>query len=373
MSSIKKKVFVGLSGGVDSSVSAALLKEAGYDVTGAFIKVWQPDWIPCSWREERRDAMRVAAKLGIPFITFDLQKEYKKEVADYMFREYKSGKTPNPDVMCNKYVKFGAFYDKARKMGADFIATGHYAQIHVARNIKHVTRNSKMLRATRYTLHTAIDTTKDQSYFLWTLNHEILAHTLFPIGGYKKSEVRALAKKFELFTFLKKDSQGLCFIGKLKMKEFLSHYIKTKSGDVLDENGKIIGRHDGAEFFTLGERHGFVVFPKSSNDAPLYVVSKDTMKNTITVSQKIDIEKAGSHQKIFLSEFNWISGVLPKVGASYNALIRYRSISKKVKILKINSKKVLLHFDKPDNTITPGQSCVIYEGNTCLGGGIISF
>jgi tRNA-specific 2-thiouridylase len=343
-----------LSGGVDSSVSAALLKQAGYDVTGVFIKVWQPDFLPCSWREERRDAMRVAAKLGIPFLTFNLEKEYKKDVVDYMIREYKAGRTPNPDVMCNKYVKFGAFYKKARAMGADFVATGHYARI----------KSGNLL--------VAADNEKDQSYFLWTIPRDILKHTFFPIGGYKKSEVRALAKKFGLFTSEKRDSQGLCFVGKLDMKEFLSHYIKPKKGKVLDERGETIGYHDGAWFLTLGERHGFTVTKKSPNDPVLYVVGKDVKKNTVTVSPLEFVSAKNNGQTVTLSDVNWISGILPKKGKKLNARSRYRAKLSACVIEKTSSKEAKLYFLKPDVTITPGQSSVLYEGEACLGGGIIN-
>ncbi len=217
----KKKVFVGLSGGVDSSVSAALLQSQGYDVFGVFIKVWQPDFYECTWKEDRLDAMRVCAKLNIPFYTLDLEKEYKKEVVDYMIEEYKNGRTPNPDVMCNKYIKFGGFFDWAMSQGADFVATGHYARL----NKEHE-------------LVAGRDSNKDQSYFLWTLTKEQLSKTLFPVGDIEKTEVRKLAKKFGLPTAEKKDSQGLCFIGKVDMAEFLHHFIETKPGPVLNDKVK---------------------------------------------------------------------------------------------------------------------------------------
>lgn len=377
----KTRVFVGLSGGVDSSVSAALLKAAkpnnfeklfgrptpkgfrGYDVTGVFIKVWQPDFLPCSWREERRDAMRVAAKLGIPFLTFDLEKEYKKEVVDYMIREYKAGRTPNPDVMCNKYVKFGAFYKKARAMGADFVATGHYARA-----------KTYNLQPTTYNLLAARDSEKDQSYFLWTIPQDVLAHTLFPIGGYKKREVRALAKKFGLFTSEKKDSQGLCFVGKLDMKEFLSHYIKSKKGKVLSGKGETIGFHDGACFLTLGERHGFTITKKSPNDSVMYVIDKDIKKNTVTVGQSQPLlanSKKDKGQIVELSDTNWIFGIPPKVGKKLEARPRYRATLMPCVVREVSRGKITLKFLKQDLTITPGQSCVLYDGEVCLGGGII--
>ncbi len=364
------KVFVGLSGGVDSSVSAALLKQAGYNVTGVFIKVWQPDFLPCSWREERRDAMRVAAKLGIPFLTFDLEKEYKRDVLDYMIREYKAGRTPNPDVMCNKYVKFGAFFKKARKMGANYVATGHYSKVK-SEKLKAKSKEEQKLLSTTYNLLTAADATKDQSYFLWTLNQETLSKTLFPIGGYKKNEVRALAKRFGLFTSEKKDSQGLCFVGKLDMKEFLSRYIKPKRGEVLNEKGKVIGHHDGSSFFTLGERRGFTVVDKNFRDKPLFVISKDVSKNTITVKAKNEVVKPYVDKQITLSETNWILGKDPDVKKKYLGRPRYRAELVSCKLKKNKRRKYIVSLCERDDTIAPGQSFVLYDKEVCLGGGVI--
>lgn len=349
MKSQGKKVFVGMSGGVDSSVSAALLKKAGYDVTGVFIKVWQPDWFKCTWREDRQDAMRVAAQLEIPFITLDLEKEYKREVVDYMIAEYKAGRTPNPDVMCNRYVKFGGFYNWAVKQGADFVATGHYARI----------ENGKLMMGD--------DQNKDQTYFLWTLTKEQLEHTLFPVGNIEKPEVRKLAKKFKLFTADKKDSQGLCFIGKIDVKEFLSHYISEKRGDVLSADGKIIGYHDGAFFYTIGERHGFTITKKTPHDEPYYVFAKDIEKNTISVSPKTpEGELPNGRTTLPLREVNWIGGQAP-VGKKLMARSRYREALQEVTINNEN----FVTFSKPQFTISPGQSLVIYDDKECLGGGII--
>ncbi|MEK7175242.1 MAG: tRNA 2-thiouridine(34) synthase MnmA, partial [Patescibacteria group bacterium] len=242
----KKIVFVGISGGVDSAVSAALLKEQGYDVVGVFIKTWHPDFLPCNEEEERRDAMRVAAHLDIPFLTFDFEEVYKKSVADYMIQEYKIGRTPNPDVMCNKEVKFGAFFERAISMGADFVAMGHYAQISTeventeVRPLEYPRSDLCILTSV---LKKGLDPSKDQSYFLWNLKQEQLSKILFPIGNLKKNEVRKLAKKFNLPVAQKKDSQGLCFLGAIDIKEFLKHYIKSKKGKVLNEKGEIIGFH----------------------------------------------------------------------------------------------------------------------------------
>ncbi|MFA6341058.1 MAG: tRNA 2-thiouridine(34) synthase MnmA [Candidatus Paceibacterota bacterium] len=343
-----KKVYVGMSGGVDSSVSALLLKKAGYDVTGVFIKVWQPEFFECTWRQDRLDAMRVCAKLDIPFITLDLEKEYKKEVVDYMISEYKLGRTPNPDVMCNKYVKFGGFFDFAMKQGADYVATGHYARID-----------------DRCRLLAGRDKNKDQSYFLWTLWQRQLSKTLFPIGDMDKPEVRRLADKYGLSTALKKDSQGLCFIGKIDIKDFLKNYIKEKKGKVLDISGKVIGEHSGAFYLTIGQRHGFTVTKKTPNDSPYYIISKDVNKNTITVSQ--DELKKRDTKIIKISDLNWTLGEAPELSKKYSARIRYRQPLEECVI----KKGFELHFTNPQNAITPGQSAVIYDGEICLGGGII--
>lgn len=342
-----------MSGGVDSSVSAALLKQQGYDVTGVFIKVWQPEWLAdtsvCTWREDRLDAMRVAAQLDIPFITLNLEKEYKEEVVDYMIREYKAGRTPNPDVMCNRFVKFGGFYSWAMKHGADFVATGHYAQV----------KDGQLVMGD--------DQNKDQTYFLWTLTKQQLEHVLFPVGNIEKPEVRKLAKKFGLATAEKKDSQGLCFIGKIDIKEFLSHYMQEKRGDVLDEEGRVIGFHDGAFFYTIGERHGFTITEKTPNDEPYYVVAKDVEKNTLTVSFK---EKREGGKEIRLENVNWI-GEVPQAGKKYMARSRYREQLQEVSILTKNN-EFFVTFATPQYTLSPGQSLVVYLGKVCLGGGIIS-
>ncbi|TAK57123.1 tRNA 2-thiouridine(34) synthase MnmA, partial [Patescibacteria group bacterium] len=335
----RKKVYVGMSGGVDSSVSAALLKKSGYDVTGVFIKVWQPEWFKCTWREDRLDAMRVAAKLDIPFITLDLEKEYKKEVVDYMIAEYKAGRTPNPDVMCNKYVKFGGFYKWAMAQGADFVATGHYAQI-------------QKLSTKNYQLSTGSDQNKDQSYFLWTLTADQLAHTLFPVGGMEKPQVRKYAEKFGLANALKKDSQGLCFIGKVDVKDFLKRYIEPKRGDVLSSDGAVIGFHDGATFLTIGERHGFTITKKGTNDEAYYVISKDVIKNTITVSPVSEIKESGSAtSKVQLTQVNIINPSEIKSNHSYTARARYRQELVECKIITYSGNTMEVGFYTPQENI----------------------
>jgi tRNA-specific 2-thiouridylase len=345
-----KKVFVGLSGGVDSAVSAALLKYAGYDVTGVFIKVWQPDFAPCTWREERRDAMRVALALDVPFLFLDLEEEYKKGVADKMIEEYKKGRTPNPDVLCNREVKFGAFWREAKKLGADYIATGHYAQIDTAARLVE-----------------GADSEKDQSYFLWTLTPEDLKHVLFPIGHLKKTEVRELAKKFKLPVAEKKDSQGICFIGEVSMDEFLSHYTVSKPGKVLNVKGETIGSHKGALYYTIGERHGFEVTRKKSEDGAYYVVGKDMLRNTITVSNVDEEIVEASPKKILIKKANWITE--PKE-ALLEARIRYRGRRVPVELM-LEGKHLTVEFSEPQRGLSLGQSIVLYQGRVVLGGAIM--
>lgn len=356
----KTKVFVGVSGGVDSSVALALLQKAGYDVTGVFLKVWSPDFLPCEWRDERRSAMRVCATLGVPFLTLDCEKEYKEMVVDYMLSEYKAGRTPNPDVFCNKYVKFGVFLKKALSLGADLLATGHYAQVEK--------------REEGYVLKEAVDEDKDQSYFLSQLGQHELSHALFPIGHLKKSEVRRYAHEYNLPTAEKKDSQGLCFIGKVDMKEFLKHYIETKPGNVLDGAGNIIGTHEGSPLYTIGERHGFVVAKKTDHDAPLFVVSKDIVQNTITVAPRgvlgLNVPPQSAEKEIGLSDVHWISGVEVDLGKTYGVRFRYRQ-EKVVSSLVKKADGYVVQPSKTQDDVAGGQVAVIYDGNVCVGAGIV--
>ena len=391
----KKVVFVGLSGGVDSAVSAALLKEQRYEVVGVFIKTWHPDFLVCNEEEERRDAMRVAAFLDIPFLTFDLADVYKKEVADYMIHEYKMGRTPNPDVMCNKEVKFGAFLKKALSMGADYVATGHYAQnkkqllshgSHSNLNVVNEPNIAYAEESTAFYLEKGVDPTKDQSYFLWTLKQEQLKKIIFPIGDFKKTKVRKLAKKFNLPVAEKKDSQGICFLGAVDLKEFLKHYIKSKKGKVLNEAGEEIGYHDGVVFHTLGERHGFTITKKTPKDGAYYVVGKNVKKNILFVSQNKNLKnscafalgdkRTGNPRRLNFSDFcldlentNWINEI-PKPNKNYTAQIRYHGefLSCQIKCSTPSVAQVI--FNKPV-LVAPGQSCVIYNKDVCLGGGVV--
>ncbi len=349
-----KKIYVAMSGGVDSSVAAALLQRGGYDVTGVFIKTWYPKWFKCSWQEDRRDAMRVAAHLGIPFKTYDLSREYKKAVVDYMVREYKAGRTPNPDVMCNRHVKFDAFFRRAVRDGADLIATGHYARF----------KNGRFF--------TAKDKNKDQTYFLWNVKHSVLDKTLFPIGDYTKPEVRKLAKKFGLVTAGKQESMGLCFMTEITARDFLKHYIKPKKGRVVNDKNKIIGEHDGAFFFTIGQRHGFTITDKTPHDQPYYVVGKDIKKNILFVSQKRD-EKKHYTREVVIAHCNWLVDIKKLVASRQKlaARIRYRQPLQKISHLTIHATRYTLHFTRAQRAVTPGQSLVLYSGSQLLGGGII--
>lgn len=356
----KQKVFVGVSGGVDSSVALALLQKEGYDVTGVFLKVWSPDFLPCEWRDERRSAMRVCATLGVPFLTLDCEKEYKEMVVDYMLSEYKAGRTPNPDVFCNKYVKFGVFLKKALEMGARAVATGHYAQIDT--------------NGYEWMLKEAEDKEKDQSYFLSQLGQYELSHALFPIGHLKKSDVRKLARSFNLPTAEKKDSQGLCFIGKVDMKEFLKHYITVKPGDVLNEKKEKIGVHEGSELYTIGERHGFTITTKTDHDAPLFVVSKNVAQNTITVAPRGTLgEKVSPTSEVGevkLEEMHWIAGSQADLRETYGIRFRYRQEKVESQIIKKDT-EYIIRPRKPQDDVASGQTAVVYDGDICVGAGVV--
>lgn len=340
-------VFVGLSGGVDSAVSAALLKKQGYTVVGAFIKIWQPEFTECTWREDRLDAMRVCVALGIPFKEVDLSEEYKKHVVEEMIAGYAKGITPNPDVLCNRHIKFGPFWKWAKEEGADLIATGHYARIGKKEG------KPVLLRG--------IDSGKDQSYFLYQLTEEDLSHTLFPIGEMKKSHVRLEARMFDLPVADKKDSQGLCFVGEVSIKDFLERFITVEKGPVVDMDGKVIGEHEGAALYTVGQRHGFSV-QENAEKVQYYIVGIDIASNTLRVSQN---REDAATKEISLVDVRWI-GDTPKLPDTFQMQARYHETPINAEIdenLRVTFKEV--------HIAAPGQSLVIYSGDQCLGGGII--
>jgi tRNA-specific 2-thiouridylase len=351
-----KKVYVGLSGGVDSGTSAALLKERGYDVTGVFIKIWQPEFIECTWREDRLDALRICAALDIPFCEIDLSDEYKKDVVDAMVADYEKGITPNPDVLCNEKIKFGAFMRWAIAQGADAVATGHYAQIGE--------------RGSQTILLRGLDAAKDQSYFLHRLSSDQLSRVMFPIGGMHKSDVRDAARRFGLPVAEKPDSQGLCFVGDVSMRDFLRRYISLESGPIFDMNGAIVGEHEGAALYTIGQRHGFTIANTSTGGAH-YVVAIDTEKNTLTVSSDRD---DASRKTVRLRDTHWI-GATPAFPIRVSVQTRYHETPVPAEISQEGS-DTSCTFDTP-HIASPGQSLVIYlpaqagDADICLGGGII--
>lgn len=347
MTKLRKKIFVGLSGGVDSSVSALLLKQKGYDVTGVFIKGWQPDWIPCTWKIDRVSAMRTAAYLDIPFITLDLEKQYKDKVVSYLLEEYSKGNTPNPDMLCNREIKFGSFLNWAIKNGADYVATGHYAKV-----------EDEML-------YEGADKEKDQSYFLSQLTQNELCRILFPLSDIKKNEVREIAKKNNLPVATRKDSQGICFVGDLSMKEFLTKELNPKKGEVVNTQGEVIGEHDGAILYTIGERHGFKLFGTEKGSESMFVISKDIDSNIIVVGDKKD-EKENLRNSFKVRELSLTKEIDLSSVKNLSVRLRYRSEKISCKVLDENIIKL-----SKNAIVAPGQFAVFYEGNMCMGGGII--
>ena len=338
------RVYVGMSGGVDSSVTAALLVEQGCDVTGVYMKNWSQDLpgMKCPWAEDLADAKRVAVQLGIDFKVFDFEKEYKQKVVDYMTDEYQAGRTPNPDIMCNQEIKFKLFLDTALEDGADMIATGHYAR----------TKDGRLFRAK--------DENKDQTYFLYRVTSEALTKTMFPLGGYLKKEVRQMAEERNLWTATKRESMGVCFVGNVGMREFLSQYITTKPGDIIDkQTGKTVGHHDGAIFYTIGQRHGLDV----GGGLPYYVVSKDMDKNEVYVSRNLQDSEL-VRDRVTLEQLHWIDRAPV---SEFHARIRHRG-----QLLLAHLDGDTLVLSQPERALTPGQSVVVYEGYECLGGGIIA-
>lgn len=341
-----KTVFVGLSGGVDSSVTAALVKEQGYNVVGVYMKNWSQDLpgFACPWKEDYQDAKRVAVQLGIDFKMFDFETEYRSKVVDYMIDEYKAGRTPNPDIMCNQEVKFKLFLNTALDQGADFVATGHYARV----------QNGQLL--------VGKDANKDQSYFLYRVTKDALSHTMFPLGDLTKPEVRKLATERNLVTATKKESMGICFVGKVGIKEFLQQFVTTELGAIIDQFGRTIGEHDGAIYYTIGQRHGLDV----GGGLPYYVVGKDMAKNEVYVTTQLDDERLWL-QELTMTDLHWINDT-PIAGKEYQVRTRYRaplvSATFSDDLQKLTLKDAV-------RAVTPGQSAVVYDGDVVVGGGIV--
>ena len=338
-----------MSGGVDSSLSAALLIDAGYDVTGVYMKNWTRD-LPgfvCPWKEDFKDAKTVAVQLGIPLITFDFETEYRQAVVDYMIDAYRQGLTPNPDIVCNQEIKFKLFLNTAIKQGADLIATGHYARV----------RDGHLLKG--------LDESKDQSYFLYRISEDALKHTLFPVGELTKKRVREAALKRSLVTASKPDSQGICFVGEVGIREFLLTELgQQPDGDIIDQHGKVIGRHDGAIYYTLGQRHGLNV----GGGLPYYVTHKDMKRNIVYVTTDLNDARLWSNA-INITSVWWINQP-PKSGKAYEVKCRYRSPNVGCK-LELNKDGARIELNDEVRAISPGQSAVIYDGEVVIGGGII--
>ena len=397
-----KRVFVGLSGGVDSSVAALLLKQQGYEVIGVYMKNWSRDLpgMKCPWQDDYRDAKRVAVQLGIEYKMYDFEREYRHKVVDYMVREYKAGRTPNPDIMCNQEVKFKLFLETALEDGADYIATGHYARLKPLaalpasggagtpqgsrrsasseppvlthrrpaydslRASTHPSISSEpMVSGGQPTLYRALDENKDQTYFLYRISPEALRKVIFPLGNLTKPEVREIAKKHDLVSANRKESMGICFVGNVGIKDFLSEYVSEKPGKIIDQAGREVGGHEGAIYYTIGQRHGLNI----GGGLPYYVTGKDMKKNEIYVTTDLQDEKLWS-RNMKLSDTHWLSDAKGDISVR----TRHRSALIPVKLLnKSSNLTAAVELEEEVRALTPGQSAVFYSGNRVLGGGIV--
>lgn len=351
-----KVVFVAMSGGVDSSVAAALLVKQGYAAVGVYMKNWSGDdygiQADCPWEKDQKDAEAVCKQLNIPFRSFNFEREYRTQVVEYFFSEYAKGRTPNPDVMCNQQIKFGLFLQKAISEGAELIATGHYAQ---------AVKSGKSFRLLK-----GLDEHKDQSYFLYRLTQEQLAKTLFPIGNLAKTEVRKIAKELNLPTAQKPDSQGICFIGEINVLNFLKARLPEKVGSIIDiDTNAQVGKHIGAYFYTIGQREGLHI---GGQKIPYFVVSTDVNKNIVYVGHGHNHPKL-MQTRALLEELHLIN---KPISSTLQASIRYRHKPKAGKLLRANAGQYYFEFDQPQRAITPGQSLVLYQAEECLGGGVIA-
>lgn len=351
------RVVVGISGGVDSSVAAYLLKKQGHEVIGLFMINWEEKDGQCTAEADFEDVKRVCNKLGIPYFSVNYAKEYYDRVFKYFLDEYKKGRTPNPDVLCNREIKFGPFLEQARRLGADMIATGHYAK--------------KIEKDGKFYLAKALDDNKDQSYFLNQLSQKQLASVIFPLADIEKPEVRKIAKELGLSTAEKKDSTGICFIGERNFKKFLKEFLPAQPGNIVDLNGNVVGKHDGLMYYTLGQRRGLNIGGKAGgNGERWFVVKKDLGKNELVVSQGEGKELFSNG--LFAIEMNFIPERPKENVFECFAKFRYRQPDQKVKVKIIDDKRIQVDFEKPQRAITPGQFVVLYdEKGICLGGGII--
>ena len=347
------RVVIGMSGGVDSSVAALLLKEQGYDVVGIFMKNWDDtdEFGVCTATEDFDDVVRVCNQLDIPYYSVNFEKEYWDKVFTYFLEEYKAGRTPNPDVMCNKEIKFKAFLDHALSLGADYLATGHYARV------REVDGEIQMLRG--------VDDNKDQTYFLNQLDSDVLRKVMFPLGHLPKSEVRKIAKEAGLVTATKKDSTGICFIGERNFKEFLSEYLPAQPGEMQTLSGEVKGKHDGLMYYTIGQRQGLGI---GGPGEPWFVIGKNLKENVLYVEQGYSNDKLYS-DALIASGVNWINPV--KEHFTCTAKFRYRQKDSKVTVTKLSDDKLRVDFHEPERAVTPGQAVVFYDGEVCLGGATI--
>ena len=356
---MKKIIYVGLSGGVDSAVAAMLLKAQGHHIEAVFMKNWEADDNDayCTAEQDAQDAKAVADHLEIPLHCVNFSKNYWNSVFEHFLNEYQAGRTPNPDVLCNTEIKFKAFLDYALNAGATKIATGHYARVQQTE--------------TDFRLLKGIDSNKDQSYFLHGLNQHQLAHSLFPLGELTKPQVRELAEKAKLPNFSKKDSTGICFIGERKFKDFLQQFLPAQPGDIVDDQGNVIGKHDGLMYHTLGQRKGLGIGGgHGTGNDPWYAADKD-LKNNILVAVQGKQHPLLQHQFLVADTLDWVSGECPALNTPLKAKIRYRQEEQPCQIIEHENGKIVVKFNEPQTAVAPGQSVVFYIDDDCLGGGII--